>query len=359
MMLERQPDTILHLGAGRCSEFAEYDASGARRIVLVEANPEVARYLRETYGHDERVEVVERAVSDAAGHGELRLFNVKELSSLREPVGLRELYPGLRETERVSVEVVSLPGLVSELEIERDHVNWLVMDAPGEEATLAKVLCSGGFADVFDRATLHASPVARYDGTASYTELVAMLEGCAYEVQSQDDADPDRLVATLFRDAVRVENAALHERLEAAETLAAERAEEITRLTGEREELSATVSGLREQLSSVQSDLERRTAEQRELESQNRQSEKRVVELQERLAAMSKENETHARTVEELREKVAALTKDQENRDKALQTTNDLNEESQRNQAKLNQEIVRAEAQIDLIKDVLLSDRAL
>ncbi|MFP4421490.1 MAG: hypothetical protein ACLFRG_13195, partial [Desulfococcaceae bacterium] len=102
MMLRKQPDTILHLGAGRCSEFAKYEASAARRIILVEANPEVARYLRETHADDERVEVVERAVSDFTGHGELRVFNVKEFSSLREPTGLRELYPGLREVERVS-----------------------------------------------------------------------------------------------------------------------------------------------------------------------------------------------------------------------------------------------------------------
>ena len=54
----QRKDTILQLGAGRCTELDSWRETGANRIVLVEPNPELLPELRRrTQGVDE-VEII-------------------------------------------------------------------------------------------------------------------------------------------------------------------------------------------------------------------------------------------------------------------------------------------------------------
>jgi len=56
---QEQIGTIVHIGAGRCSELGIYLKAKPEKIVLVEAVPELAKALREKTTDIPQVEVVE------------------------------------------------------------------------------------------------------------------------------------------------------------------------------------------------------------------------------------------------------------------------------------------------------------
>ena len=102
-----RPDIIIHLGAGRGQEIDEYLKMGAGKIVLVEADPEMARTLMRRTSDLSEVKVVQAAISSKDGKALLKVFNLKAFNSLRSPTVLQELFPGLRLLREIGVNALN------------------------------------------------------------------------------------------------------------------------------------------------------------------------------------------------------------------------------------------------------------
>lgn len=355
MIVEKQPDTILHLGAGRCSEFPDWDATGARRIILVEADPEKARYLRAAYDQDERVEIVERAVSGTGGTALLRRFNVPRFSSLRKPAELLRLYPSLRTTDEIPVEALSPTALCEQIGVQK--INWLLVDVPGEEWTTLREFHSQGLLEECDWVGVSVGDVSLFDGSSTVDEISAELQESGYELISRDDgSDPDRPRLVFRRDLTKLKNRELEKRVEdLAEELNKERDLRIC-VAAQLDERGREVAALKkerdEQIGTLKEQYEQeRTAR----EAATKQGET----YSEQLESLKSERDDLAGRVSELSSQIEERTKEVQQRDEDVRRVQSDASVLREQQGKVNHEILRAEAQIDLIKDVLLSEKSL
>src|SRR5690606_34960671 len=94
-----QVDVVVVLGAGRVRSVDSYKAIARHRVVLVDADPGACEWLELRYGDDDRVQLLNAAVSGSGGSGKLRKFQLEQYNSVKEPGELLEIYPSLRVME--------------------------------------------------------------------------------------------------------------------------------------------------------------------------------------------------------------------------------------------------------------------
>jgi FkbM family methyltransferase len=288
--------TIIHIGAGRCRELPEYLAQNPERILLIEPNPRRAQELARRTAEHEHVEVRAVAVTDDPSRTRLQLFNLADLSSLRAPTGAYELFPGLKATGEVDVDTITPAELFKTGQCDADDNHRLIIDAPGEETAIVNAVSAADQLAHFDHIIIHCGTESLYEDNAPAATLLDQLREAGYDIEQQDDSDPDRPCWSLRHNPLRPENQALRQQV-------AELEQQTKELTASRDE--------------------------------------RVREAEERKQA----HEALHQEKEGLEEKVANLEKQ-------------LDEASTREQV-LREQVTRAEGQIELVKDLVIDGPAL
>lgn len=265
-----QPDAIVHLGAGLCSELDDYLVSGSKRVMLVEPNPDIVRALRRRTERLDNVEVVASAVAPTDGTASLKVYNFPAFSSLRAPSGLRNLFPGLRLSKEVMVETVKATRLIDTSGLDRRQCNWLIVDAPGEEHAILDELARHGQLDLFEILVLHCGVTPLFEGGVRSVQLLQELAEHGYEVVRRDEEpDPDRPRWVLRKNKVVMRIIALQSQLKAAEKLHSEQnahhQQEMERSNKERSDLASALTECRKLLSEsrLESDALKQLAEDR------------------------------------------------------------------------------------------------
>ncbi|NDY96288.1 FkbM family methyltransferase [Wenzhouxiangella limi] len=430
------PDAIIHLGAGLCRELPTWQQTGAKRIVLVEPNPELLAELRRSTADHDNVEIIAAAIADQPGRGSFPLFNFPLLSSLREPTGLYHSLPGLQQTGRATVEQLTVDQLLDRLGIDIQTGNWLVIDTPGEEAAVIDQLQRSDRLHHFARIFLSAGIEPLYEGAKSAADLVIQLQAQGFEPASQPDTtDADwprhhlrldrmaleckRLKAELARyqtleaehkaDLQAIEKAlasvqqvlaesdrqhqnelnALKTQLaesEQARTQAEEQQKAQLAKTQQLEsaltEQKSTSEKLGTELHQHKKDLARLTQAHDEAQQKLTEAEQKLANLTEqekRLKALEEENaslrtqleakakeasEATRKQQEELKQLQAKLSA-AENDAKSTRQHNDdlqqkyrkLEQEYQRKEALIDEEFLKAESQLELIKELVFRDK--
>ena len=125
--------TLVHLGAGRCSELAAHLALKPQQLLLVEADPQLADALRARTADVPQVRVRCVAVAGHPGQSTFYRYNLPDASSLHAVSGMLQLFPGLKTVEVLQVEKVSPITLLQPLQLEAQKENLLIVELPGEE----------------------------------------------------------------------------------------------------------------------------------------------------------------------------------------------------------------------------------
>lgn len=310
--------TIIHLGAGRGTNVERYRATGAKRIILVEPDPLSAAELHRITAGDDRCEVIERAVTDADGWVTFHVYNLRQCSSLRSATGLRTLFPGLRTTDDLEVEAVRPEELLAGYLENEAGLTWLIVDVPGEEWAILNRLAE---AEVLQRCallTVSCGTEALYEDAPALEAVLQSLDEWGYEpVAESTEEDPDRPAVTFRFNPHKLAAARLEEQLrdlkiehKAAKQHAAERGAEAERLAAESTEQRNRIGELEAQLREAQDTRDALTKQVGEQKQTITEQEQKLAELRTRLSLSSAE-------------------------------------------------MVRAEGQIDLIRDLLLRDGGL
>lgn len=184
-------DTVIHLGAGYCREMDAHLASGASRIILVEANPEIAAELRLQFEAEPRISVMETAVAAKSERAKLRVYNFSNVSSLRASEALFVLYPGLRLAREVGVNAVAANEFLGGLSLNRDEANALIIDTPGEQGAIIDSLSSAGLLALFSLVTVQCEATTPYHGAKNASAIKKALEKSGFDITGGGD-DPDR-----------------------------------------------------------------------------------------------------------------------------------------------------------------------
>jgi FkbM family methyltransferase len=188
---ENQLDAVIHLGAGYCREIDAHLASGAARIILVEANPEIAAELRLQCAAAPRIAVIEAAVAAKSGPAKLSVYNYASVSSLHTSETLFSLYPGLRLVREIGVNAIAADEFLKNLSLNSNDANHLVIDTPGEQGAIIDVLSSAGLLALFNVVTVQCEAKTPYNGAKNAPAVKKALEKSGFDIDGEGD-DPDR-----------------------------------------------------------------------------------------------------------------------------------------------------------------------
>lgn len=182
-------NTLIVIGAG--GDPQGYLDQGYETVVLIEPHPRLAAALRRNTDDNESVIVEEMAVTTDSSLNLLHEFNLLELSSLRKPTGLKQLYPGLKKRETYSVTTISPTELLDRHSLPDDGQHRLVVNAPGEEVNILNSLIIAGVINSFQSICLAARHAAYYEGESTVDETIAKLLDVGFEqhfahIQSDD-----------------------------------------------------------------------------------------------------------------------------------------------------------------------------
>lgn len=299
-------DAIVHIGAGRGRDLDDHLSTGARRVVLVDADRIAAAALQglvHTASQSGRaVEVIEAAVAGEKKNAQLCIYNLERVSSICEPASaLNETYPGLRVLRSATLQTLTAATLIESLRIDPYQENSLVIDAPGEELSILQNLADQGMLSTFSRISINASRQPLYNGVAAVDDIEAFLRKADYAVPPGVGEEWVSLTAFSLRSRRDIL--------------------EIKNLTVRLEEFDA-----------LKRELDR-------VEAQRSAHEKKVIEVTTENANLKADKASLSANNEKLQEKVAALEA------KPLDLVD--------RKALFDAELARCEAQIDLLKGLL------
>jgi FkbM family methyltransferase len=127
-------DGVLHLGAHIGQEAEVYAASGARRVVWVEANPELIETLRKNVSKFPGQSAHQAAVSDLDGLTvDFHLASNGESSSLLRMKTHQKHYPHIPQYASIPVKTTTVDTLLKSAGIPGGELGFLNMDIQGAE----------------------------------------------------------------------------------------------------------------------------------------------------------------------------------------------------------------------------------
>ncbi|MBK8386799.1 MAG: hypothetical protein IPL11_14675 [Candidatus Accumulibacter sp.] len=212
--LTRDIDTLVHLGAGQCSELDSYLALKAGKIILVEADSQIAAALQARTASLPNVRVMCTAVAGSAGPAVFHRYNLPGTGSLRPATGLLQLFPGLKPLDQMPIAAV-LPATVLEpLQLAAEGEKLLIIDLPGEELPVLQALWEATQLQLFSQVKLRCGREPLYEGGESAARILRWLEEHGFDLLAEDDSeDPDCPCWTLQRNALQLRNLELAQQL--------------------------------------------------------------------------------------------------------------------------------------------------
>ncbi len=341
-------------------------------MVLVEADEQLAKQLANRVGGLENVRVLHAAVAAEPADRTYYRFNLPDVNSLRQPTGLRALYPGLRLVDEVSVTAQGIGLLLDSLDLDPDQANGLVIELAGEEAAVLEALDADDRLHQFREIDLVAGRDALYEGGSPAREMLDWLSERGFEIQDEDaNTDSDRPRWRLRRDdrileirELRAQLAKLVTERDEAVAQSASKSQEAESLKVARAELEEKVRLLTEQLDQSRKDSEQR--EQMSLEATKRREgefEAELANLQHHvdemrsndeqrtaeMAAMSQEAESLKVARAELEEKVRLLTEQlDQSREDSEQREQNLRNDAERQLAEKIAELEKTKSDLSV-----------
>lgn len=290
-------DAVIHLGAGRCRELPEYLAAEIGRIVLVEANPKVARVLRAQSSDHGNVQVLRRAVSGQGGKAVLNVYNLPERNSLRKATGLLERYPGLRLIEEIPLNVCNVSSILEELELSPGGTISLMIDTPGEEYSILEGMARDNLLQNFYSVALRCPQMPMYEGAAARQDIVNLLDSHGFEISDMAVEDELDTVLVLRLNRWKLENSGLQQQLATVRT----------ELKASRQALFDETSELNVVLSKKDDELRTLTKENRKLKEKNAEQQTAFTQSKEQLGLLQQERDSLQKRLAVLEKKNAGL----------------------------------------------------
>lgn len=322
--------SIIHIGAGQAAELEEWRASGAERIVLVEPNPHLAEQLRQRTCGEANIIVVEAAITTTPTNNQLHEYNLPDASSLRPGTALKQLFPGLKIVNTYHVATLTPAQLMEQYGPEPSEPATLVMQAPGEEHVIIQALAEAEAISGFSQLRITTNRDPLYEGSQAAENLLNTLQTLGYNIQQENQQDPDWPIWQLARDPQQDKIAVLEENLEALEQQLKESNANLLDVTRQKGDLKNQLAQARQETTIAENakaeEKERhKTREQKliaELEELRQTAQEFAVasdELAEARDALTKEQATHKQTTNTLQESRKAIEEREQKLSKANQ----------------------------------------
>ncbi|PSJ48355.1 hypothetical protein C7I36_00590 [Zobellella taiwanensis] len=288
-MTSTSTHTLVHIGAGNGSQLLQHQAMQPARWVLIEPVPTHANSLRQKYPS---AEVWELAISCQHNNQPANLteFNLSEASSLHQPSGLLQLYPGIKAVRQHQVQTQTPATMMARLQLPEGEQHKLVIEANGEETAIIEALTQAGLLQQFKQVQLALPATPLYIHEQHTEQLPQLLQSCHFELTKENTDDPD-IHVQLWQF-----NQHSYQLAQQRETLLAqiqEQAQQITQLTTQLQQEQTKHTAASRHADSLKSQLA-------ELKTKNAESGQQLVDLQQKLNEQSRQSQQLAEQRETL-----------------------------------------------------------
>lgn len=392
--LEKQLGTVVHIGAGSGAVLECYAALKPARVVLLEGDADTAAELLRAAAQCPWAEVLAHPVSTTGSPLEWHRYNLCRLNGPLQSGALHSFYPRLRLVESRTVNARALTDVLAAVQVatEAGGINVLVLDVPGQEAALLDSLPHGELIK-FDAVLLRGSREALPAWGTTAEQAVNQLQRACFDTAAAEfDQEPLWPVTLLRFNAQRHQTEVLEQRLSwqlaaleaaderlkalqahfdavsqakaAADQTAADRAGQIERLNQGKAQAEQTAHdrGVQiEQLTRSRDEQAALAAErQTQLQALTQAYEERGRQHDNATSATESLHKANAKLkaeTEALHGANAQLVKKAEDLETAHAGMLQKVADADRRRRLLDNEILKAEAQLELIKDVLIREK--
>jgi hypothetical protein len=345
--------SIVCIGAGTGADLAALGALRPRRLVLVEGDPEAAAEIEDELRGRRDAQLIRCAVSATGGAATWHTYSLPRFNGLSAASErLRLHYPRLRTIATASIQTTPLHELLGSLDLAQDASHLLVLDAPGSEDALL-----GGLSDdalrAFEWIVLRGCAEPLFAGAQTAAAALQRLEDrCFTLIAGASASSPLWPLHLLHQDQAKVENRRLEQRLA-----------ELTAAARERDAALAT-------LRAGQIALTQAHDEQMQLAAELRQQLEQVTKARDEQSRLATDRQAQLQKLAAERDRLATqgleggvendrLRRSLRDREREITRLQAVTEDSTARQRLLDEELTRATAQIDLIRDLLLKESQL
>ncbi len=341
--LTTRPSLVVHLGATPGCWPALPADQRPQQLWLVQGDPGQAAELRAEVAAGLAAQVVEAVVAPKAGPAVWHRCNLPGLGGLLPPAALTNVFPRLRVTERLDVQAVALKDWLAGLPSRPDAkegARVLVIEQPGLEAALLRALPRDALAG-FDWLLLRGAREGLFEGGERPGDAVRAAQAL-HLASARQDAQTDPLWPLLLlrrdeaaaeRDHLRAERQTLQQALREAQAA-------LNAVTRERDAERQQCEQLTTQLRSAQ---QAQASAEQQASERGRQLE-RSEQARQAAEKQATERSSELKAAREQLQRLPAL--EAELADCAAR------------QHILQEELLKAEGQIDLITALLLRESA-
>ena len=128
------PRGVIHVGAYDGKDLKTYQSLGVSKVLFIEANLEAFKRLEENIAEASiEVKAVNCAISNQNGETAFSVYSMPKSSSILPLKLYRNIYPNIKETQKLTVATKTLDNLLQELNISPQEFNFLSLDIQGAE----------------------------------------------------------------------------------------------------------------------------------------------------------------------------------------------------------------------------------
>ena len=387
------------IGAGDGSQLTHWRELSSEQLHLAEAHPAHAKTLQQhTQGQPQEHLYPGAITADTQETATLHLLTLPKFSSLNAPSGLSQQLPNISVQGTETVPAQPITAWLTQTELDPNATHTLVINAPGQAHALLNAT-PNALLQAFTWIMVSTADEALYENDVDSATLETTLTQRGYARVAEDDAtyptverlyqrQPsviERLTLTAERDALakQLEEARANAKSE-TEKLAKELEEARANAKSETEKLAKELEEARviarrettkqsQALEATQSQLAERDQQLEEARNTAKQHEEACVIARSEATKQSQALEAAQKQLAERDEQLKQRTQERDNArqqaeenkqacEKAQQAAQKIereNQELQHRQQLLQDELVKGEAQIDLIKDLLLREPGL
>ena len=180
-----EPRGVIQAGAHEGNEVQYFLEHGFERILLIEANPDLADKLRSRFANEPRVTIANAAASDTEG---ACTFNIAtgdaQSSSMLDPTLHKKIYKGIEFQKTIEVRTARIDTLVHEAGFTPADFNMIVLDIQG-----AEIMALRGATEQLKHTHAVLSEFSNtelYKGSGTLTDLRALLNENALHLAAEE-----------------------------------------------------------------------------------------------------------------------------------------------------------------------------
>lgn len=385
-------EVLIYLGCGELQQLP--DLPEKMQMVLVDADSSIIELLEAQYSDKPNVKCLHRFISTDGNEQIFNYFNLNIFNGFGGRKGVKAFYPGIKLRESETVNTTGVTDIIGELDIGNNQNNFLLLDIPSLNSQLLRKLKDSGQLYHFQTINAYQQIDNLFEDESCATELILWFSDNGFLVQQKATADPDFALITAQINPLFTVNKSLQYELDSQSKKLNEWEQKALRNEQMLADFKTRQAALENQLAKKDSENSRnRTELNNVIEQQKRQLEKLTTDSQQSLKRCEEQHNALARQLDDLLKERDTVRSERDSarveRDnlknqaehyakQIAAKTNLLNSKLlqlnvlQKHLAKLEHEnkrvfseqaihqkaLTKAEAQLEVIKDLLIKPKA-